>query len=273
MVYFSLSLKKSGKQRKNCMKNRFILTPYFLDQLETGLEPLAQNDWYLNKTELPEGETQIRMGYLYQGIADFAADAAAAGERPVSIAGDCCTTIGALAGLQRAGMEVTLIWFDAHGDFNTWETTPSGFLGGMPLAMITGRGEQTIPKAVGLKAWDEVNVILTDGRDLDPGERQALENSSVTRLEDPRMLLENPLPSGALYVHFDTDILDPGEAPAMNYLAERGPSSQELEGVFRYLAKTGQVAAVSMSSWNPQMDEGRTTEQLCMRLFGALAGW
>lgn len=133
------------------MKNRQILTPYFLDQSERGLESLARSDWYLNEPDLPEGGAQIRMGTLYQGIADFTADAVAAGERPISIAGDCCTTIGVLAGLQRAGLDVTLIWFDLHGDFNTWETSPSGFLGGMPLAMIVGRGEQTITEAVGLK--------------------------------------------------------------------------------------------------------------------------
>jgi arginase len=63
----------------------------------------------------------------------------------VSIAGDCVATMGVLAGLHDAGITPTLIWFDAHGDFNTWETTPSGFLGGMPLAMIVGRGEQTMP--------------------------------------------------------------------------------------------------------------------------------
>jgi len=255
------------------MKNRQILTPYFLDQSERGLESLARSDWYLNEPDLPEGGAQIRMGTLYQGIADFTADAVAAGERPISIAGDCCTTIGVLAGLQRAGLDVTLIWFDSHGDFNTWETSPSGFLGGMPLAMIVGRGEQTITEAVGLKAVDEGNVILTDGRDLDPDEREALENSSVTHLETPEMLLERPLPAGALYVHFDTDILNPCEAPAMNYLAEGGPSSQELECVFKYLVESGQVAAVSMSSWNPEMDEGGVTEQLCMRLFGTLVGW
>jgi arginase len=181
--------------------------------------------------------------------------------------------MGVLAGLQRAGRQVTLIWFDAHGDFNTWETTPSGFLGGMPLAMIAGRGEQTLMEALGAQPMDEQSLILTDGRDLDPeGERQAVEASSITHLENPSTLLERPLPPGLLYVHFDTDILDPGEAPAMNYPAVGGPSAKELERVFRYLANSGRVAAASMSSWNPQMDVERRTETVCMRLFEVLAG-
>lgn len=62
-------------------------------------------------------------------------------------------------GLQRAGIDPNLIWFDAHGDFNTWETTSSGFPGGMPLAMIVGKGEQTMPEAVGLRDLPEGQVI------------------------------------------------------------------------------------------------------------------
>lgn len=255
------------------MKNRRILTPYFLDEPEPGLESLAESDWYLNKPDLPAGDARVRMAALYQGIVDFTAGAAAADERPLSIAGDCCTSIGVLAGLQRAGRHVTLIWFDAHGDFNTWETTPSDFLGGMPLAMIAGRGEQTLMEALEAQPLDERKLILTDGRDLDQqGERQALQDSSITHLKNPSALLERPLPPGALYVHFDTDILDPGEAPAMNYPAVGGPSAKELERVFRYLADSGRVAAVSMSSWNPQMDADHRTESVCMRLFEVLAG-
>jgi arginase len=83
----------------------------------------------------------------------------------VSIAGDCCTSLGVAAGLLAAGIDPTLIWFDAHGDFNTWETTPSGFLGGMPLAMLAGRGEQTIVHGVGLKNLEESNIYLADARE------------------------------------------------------------------------------------------------------------
>ncbi len=59
-------------------------------------------------------------------------------------AGDCVASLGVAAGLQRAGIEPSVAWLDAHGDFNTWETTPSGFMGGMPLAVLAGLGDQSI---------------------------------------------------------------------------------------------------------------------------------
>ncbi len=107
---------------------------------------------------------------MYNPLAQLVTIVLKSGELPVSVAGDCCTSIGILAGLQQAGVDPTLIWFDAHGDFNTWETTPSGFLGGMPLAMLVGKGEQTIMEGVGTSVLPEEQVILSDGRDLDPGE-------------------------------------------------------------------------------------------------------
>ena len=124
-----------------------IVTPFYLDEPLPELEILAAPDWIINKPLLPDGEKQQRLSALHKPLADFTQQIVLNGKQPVSIAGDCCTTLGMLAGLQRAGRDPTLIWFDAHGDFNTWETTPSGFLGGMPLAMLVGRGEQTMLKA------------------------------------------------------------------------------------------------------------------------------
>lgn len=254
------------------MKNRFILTPFFLDEPLPELETLVQPGWLLNKPGLPRGNKQERMGTLYQPLAQYVAKAIERDERPVSVAGDCCTAIGVLAGLQRAGLDPLLIWFDAHGDFNTWETTPSGFLGGMPLAMLVGLGEQTIVEAVTLKPLLEEQVILTDARDLDPGERTSLENSAVTHLPEVKNLLAHPLEDRPLYLHFDTDIIDPKDAPAMNYPAPGGPSRADLGEIFRRLASSGRIAALSMSSWNPKLDHDRRTQKVCLEHLRILAG-
>lgn len=254
------------------MKNRMILTPYFLDGALTGLRDLAGGDWRVVETQLTGSDTQGRMIDLYGRLAQEVRAAVENGERPVSIAGDCCTTIGVLAGLQQAGLEPTLIWIDAHGDFNTWETSPSGFLGGMPLAMLVGRGEVRMSEAVGQEPLGEADVILTDGRDLDPQEKVALENSAVEHLPEVRMLLERPLPVGPIYVHFDVDVIDPEEAPAMNYLAPYGVRVEELQTVFEYLAQSGQVAAVSVSTWNPDLDEDGRSQAAAMRLLDCLIG-
>jgi arginase len=252
------------------MVTNFILTPFFLDQPLPGLETLVEDNWLVNKPQLPEGTTQQRMGVLYQPLAEFISNSAGIGDLPVSIAGDCCTSLGILSGLQGAGHNPNLIWLDAHGDFNTWETTPSGFLGGMPLAMLVGRGEQTIMELLGAKPLAEQNVILFDGRDLDPGEREALASSGIHHVKNTVDLIEFNLPPGPIWVHFDTDLTDAGEAPAMNYPVTGGPGVEELERVFSSWGASGQIAAVSMSTWNPELDMDGRSREVSLKLLASL---
>jgi arginase len=252
------------------MQNQMILTPFFLDEPLPELEILAAPDWIINKPLLPHGEKQQRLSVLHKPLADFTQQIVLNGKQPISIAGDCCAAIGMLAGLQRAGRDPTLIWFDAHGDFNTWETTPSGFLGGMPLAMMVGRGEQTMLKAHELTPLAEDRVILTDARDLDPGEKQLIEGSDIIHLPDVKKLLDARLPDGPLYIHIDMDIINSANAPAMNYLAAGGPSAEELQTVLKHLRRTEKIAAVSVSTWNPKLDEDGQSRRVCMGILDAL---
>jgi len=257
------------------MQNQFILTPYFLDRYSPELAELAGTPssaaWTVNRPALPEGNMQQRMAATLVPLADFVAKTAARGQRPVSIAGDCCTAIGFLAGLQHAGLDPVLLWLDAHGDFNTWESTPSGFLGGMPLAMISGRGEQTLMESAGAQPLPDAQVVLCDGRDLDTGEALALQASGVAHVtalgEVLALLQERPV-----YVHFDTDIVDPADAPAMSYATSGGPSLEETRAVFRQLAQTCQIVGVSMSTWNPGLDVDGRTRTACMGLLNDLIG-
>jgi len=254
------------------MLNRFLLTPYFLDAPMPGLEVLARPDWDLNRAELVGRTQQERLLCLHRPLATMVQQIVRDGERPVSLAGDCCSAIAVLAGLRRAGILPRLLWFDAHGDFNTWETTPSGFLGGMPLAMLVGRGEQTLLHGVDMPPFPEGHVILTDARDLDPGERQNLAASAVLHFPDITSLLNYGFADEPLYVHFDTDVLDPGEVPAMNYPAPGGPTFSELQAVFARLARSGRVVAVSMSTWNPALDADGRSREKCMALMEMLVG-
>ncbi len=252
------------------MQNKMILTPFFLDQPVPGLLPLAAADWQLISINLPNGDTQDRMSRLHRPLAAAVAAAVANNQRPVSIAGDCCTTLGVLAGLQQAAINPTLIWFDAHGDFNDWQTTPSGFLGGMPLAMLAGIGQQKMVKGVGLRPLPTEQIWLTDGRDLDPGEKKLLAASDVIHLPETAQLIDIKLPYGPIYVHFDVDILDSTDAPAMNYPVTGGPTITTLKAVFQRLAASGQIAAVSVSAWNPDMDGNGRTQEIVMDLLAEL---
>ena len=252
------------------MKNQIILSPYFIDEPLPELESLARPYWQLNKIDLPAGSKMDVMTAIHRPLADFAEQSIGSGNRPVSIAGDCCTAIGMLAGLQHAGLNPVLIWFDAHGDFNTRETTPSGFLGGMPLAMLAGRGDQTMLNALNLAPISEDRVILTDARDLDPGEKLLVDASGITHLKNVRDLINHPMPDGPLYVHVDTDVVDPDEAPAMNYVTAGGPSVADLDPVFEHLNLSGKLAAVSVSTWNPRLDPDGKSRKVCMQLLDTL---
>jgi len=196
---------------------------------------------------LPDASPQVRMGVLYRNLARLVERE----HRPVVISGDCMVAIGVLAGLQAGGIDPMLLWFDAHGDFHTWETTTSGFLGGMPLAMITGRGEQTVVEAVGMTPIPDERVVLVGARDLDPGEDEAVASSRM------RLVAVDDVPgldlSGPLYLHVDVDVVDPVDLPGVNYPVPGGPALAEMRSVMEYLAATGQVVAFSISSWNPDL--------------------
>lgn len=227
-----------------------IAAPFFIGSSIEALDtPRAAR---ILSPALPDGSPQERMGVLYRELAGAVAEAVTTGTVPLVYAGDCLSAIGVLAGLQRAGLDPSLAWFDAHGDFHTWETTSSGFLGGMPLAMIVGRGEQTIVRAAGLTPLAEPRVALIGARDLDPGEDEAVAGSAMTVLTVAGVAGWTP-PPGPLHVHVDLDVVDPREMPAHNYPALGGPTLREMRAALEHLAATGRVAAVSFSAWNPAL--------------------
>jgi len=221
--------------------------PYFMGQPVKGLDLPAESKAL--HPDLPKDSEMERMAALYAALADAVA---AATEMPRIYAGDCCVILGVLAGLQRCHIDPVLVFFDAHGDFNTWETTPSRFIGGMPLAMATGRGDQTIVEACGMRTIPDGDAILVDGRDLDPEEAELLARSQVpiVRVED---VVEALPASRPLYVHIDVDVVDPVELPAVSYPAEGGPSVGRVVSAASGLANTGRVAAFSTTVWNPSL--------------------
>lgn len=257
---------------RSLINNRFILSPQFIGQSVPGLKDLNQDDWYLNEPDLEKvgDDPQARMSSIHEPLAIFVEAAVRDGKRPVSLSGDCCSSIGVLAGLQRAGVAPSLIWLDAHGDFNTPETSPSGFWGGMPLAILVGRGDQTMPRAVNLNPLAEQAVILADARDLDPGEDAALAASDLTHAKCHGDLMSTPLPEGPIWVHFDVDIIDAAEASAHNYPVTGGPTAIQMGALFDRLSQTARIVAVSLSSWNPELDQDRRTERLSMKLLERL---
>ncbi|MFW5708731.1 MAG: arginase family protein [Chloroflexota bacterium] len=183
--------------------------------------------------------------------------AARSDQIPLIFASCCTSALGALKGLE--SQKPAVLWYDAHGDFNTEETTPSGFLGGMPLAWLVGDGDQTRMQALNLAPVNASDIILTDARDLDPEEAQRVQASAMTHLRQVDHLLHYTLPSRPLYIHMDTDVVDISEMPGMSYPAAGGPSLSTVKDTAQYTARHAAVAGVLFSLWNDSMPtEGRS---------------
>jgi arginase len=252
------------------MNTSYILSPFNLNQPFPELRSLAQTDWHVNQPPITGDDILQQMAEIYCPLCDIGADVLKKGQRPVCISGDCCATIGMMAGLQQANMHPMVLWLDAHGDFNTPDTSPSGFIGGMPLAMLVGRGDQTLTQVVGVTPLLESQIMLSDARDLDPGERDTLRASDVLHVPRASDLIDNPFLQGPVYVHFDVDIVRLEDVPAVGYPAKGGISASDLHEVFRYLAQSGNIIAVTVGSWDPRKDSDGKSQRVCMELLNTL---
>jgi arginase len=257
--------------------NHWLLTPYALDAPLPALARLAQPGWTVSSgvpSPNSDGDDQLtRMAAIHGPLVADVAKIATMGDRPVCIVGDCCQPIAVLAGLQKAGLAPLVVWFDAHGDFNTHETTITGYVAGMTIAMITGRGNQTLVEAAGLKPVPDTDIILADARDLDPAERELLESSKVAHLTDFNELVERVSASDRpFYVHLDVDVIDSAEAPAQQYPVSGGPSIETLRHVAARLHQTGRLAAASMNPWALDKDTDGRTAAACWSIYNALVG-
>ncbi|MFN2387020.1 MAG: arginase family protein [Thermoanaerobaculia bacterium] len=217
---------------------------------------------------LGEGTAQDRMVELFRQLADGVA--ASAVDRVY--AADCMAPLGVLAGLQRRGVRPFIVWLDAHGDFNTWETTPSGYIGGMPLAILVGREERRMLDGIGLDEVEEARILLCDAREVDPREGVALDRSAVrlARFEELPGLLPAEVP---IYLHLDLDVVRPSEMPALRYPAAGGPGLEQVGDFIHGLAATGRLVCATIGcTWDPAHAEAgealKTTERLVSRLEG-----
>jgi arginase family enzyme len=157
-------------------------------------------------------------------------DAIGAGRLPVLVASDCSICLTTLPTVVRLVPEVRVLWLDAHGDFNTPDTTPSGFLGGMCLAGACGLWDTGFEGAL-----DPAHVILTGARDLDAAEADALEAAGVVRA-DRCSEVADAVDGHDVFVHLDLDVLE--DWPSL-FPAEGGFSEA---GLTRMLDEVGQAA-------------------------------
>ena len=182
------------------------------------------------------------------------------GARPLIVGGECTIVAGSIPGALVAEPELALVYFDAHGDFNTLATTPSHFVGGMCLAHVCGRRIAPLLWP-GARSIAEDRVALVGARDLDPGEAGTLHASKVKQIPfDPERADAPGLLAFArkrpVWVHVDVDVVDPAEVPAVEFPVAGGPSIRALCDVLAALASVAKVRGVEVCGYDPRKELG-----------------
>ena len=204
----------------------------------------------------PPASTEIATSFsLYREVAVRGREARANGALPIVLGGNCGVTLGAMAGQRDVGV----LWLDAHADFNTPETTSSGFLDGMVLAALTGRCWRTMTTSIpGFVAIPDENVILAGARDLDSQEETLLVQSEVTvvsTFEAIASALDHLRERASrLHFHLDADVLDAEVARANSFAAKGGLTLEQLVEVARLAAARFEIVSAAVTAYDPAID-------------------
>jgi arginase len=209
--------------------------------------------------------------------------AVAAGEIPLFLGGDHSLALGTISGVT-AGRRVGVVWVDAHGDFNTPETSPSGNIHGMPLAALHGLGDPRMTELghPGPKLRVE-DVVLIGIRSLDDAERATMKRIGIKVLTmrdiDERGIADVTREALAhlpdvdhLHVSLDMDSLDPSEAPGVGTPVDGGLTYREAHLLMEILAQDGRVASADLVEINPILDTRNETARLAVGLIASLMG-
>jgi arginase len=242
-----------------------IAVPYHLGRraVEVGLGPLAILEALEHPCLIVE-RTNLATQEL-EAVADINSaltQAVSAEPKPVVVlAGNCSSSVGTLAALDDPG----IVWLDAHGDFNTPETSISGALEGMSLAIATGHCHASLmPRPVA-----EENVVLAATRSLDPLEQVRLHASKITLASLdalPRAVDLLAARVNTIYLHLDLDVLDPSISPGANFSQPGGITPAQLFEAVQHVIATGKLAAVAIANFNPARDQDHRTRTIAQQL-------
>ena len=210
-------------------------------------------------------------------------DAISENRFPLFIGGDHSIAIGTVGGVSH-GSPIGLLWIDAHGDFNTPETSPSGNIHGMPLSILTGDGDKSLVNIGrdGAKI-DPENIVLMGLRDLDEKEKQRLNNSDIT-VFTMRDIDEQGISSvlnkalmkfvhlKKIHLSLDMDALDSVEVPGVGTPVAGGLTYREAHLLMEILSDTGKLASMDLVELNPILDNKNKTADLAVELIVSALG-
>jgi arginase len=233
-----------------------ILAPWHLDEhLPNLVRALPAPPDVTVEPALPAGGAWRRYAALHDDVATAVCAVLAApggSPIPVVVSGDCLVSLGVVAGVQRAGIDAGVLWFDAHGDVQTVETTASGYPGGMPLRILAGSRPPAFAGPRGLAPIAEDRLALVGARDLDPPEIEYLARSGIRRWTvaeaGPAAAAGEFAPMGSLVLHVDLDVVDAAALPGLRYPVTPGPTPAALLEAVAAVLATGQVVAVSIAA-------------------------
>jgi arginase len=269
------------------MKVQVILVPYDSGNrslrmgrgpehfIENGLVQALETDGHEVSVETIEAPTEFRAEVqtqfaLYRSLAERVAAVRQNGRFPLVLSGNCGATVGVIAGAQTK--QIGVVWFDAHGEFNTPETTNSGFLDGMGLAVAAGHCWRRLAASIpGFQPIPALNILLVGARDFDEGERERLEEAGGT-VVDAATVLQRGMPEvlGAVmpaflpnmeevHLHLDLDALDQKETPANAWLPEGGIPVEGVSQTIRYIKGNRKITSATIASFDPEYDpQGKT---------------
>lgn len=220
-----------------------------------------------------------------QSLEEKVSEVIGEGDFPLILGGDHSIAIGTLAGVANKADNLGVIWYDAHGDLNTGETSPSGNIHGMPLAVSLGIGHPLLTEIGGYapKIKPE-NVVIIGARSLDEGERKLIKEKGIkvyTMHEIDRMGMSKVMEEAiehvskntdAVHLSLDLDALDPHDAPGVGTPVIGGPSYRETHLAMEMLAEKDIITSAEFVEVNPILDNKNQTAEAAVGLVGSLFG-
>ena len=214
---------------------------------------------------------------LQRGVAAAVRRAVSAGAFPIVMSGNCnVAALGMLAGI--ASRDIGVCWFDAHGDFNTPETTVGGFLDGMALAMAAGRcWREMLAHLPGFAPVADESIVLIGARDLDPLEESLLTQSDVAVIRGDSSTAALHIEAlskrvADVYLHVDLDVLDPNQHGRANqFAAPNGLTLDEITAIVTLAGGKMQVRGASVTAYDPACDTDGRVCRAALQLLELLA--
>ncbi|MEA2603320.1 MAG: arginase [Acidobacteriota bacterium] len=213
-----------------------------------------------------------------RGIVRAVAQARSEGRFPLILSGGCLAAVGALGGLQAGGGDPGVLWLDAHGDFNTPESSLSGYWDGMALATVCGLSLPEIRDAIGLHPLGVDQVLHLAGRAFDPLEIENIRRSGLDLLPaagiaagEAREGIGRRAGDGAWYLHLDLDGFDPRDAPAVGFPVPEGARLDDLIAALGALPPPAAMTFSALSFDRADEEEAERTIGACLRLVEVFA--